>query len=669
MIRTHLPYPIGPAFLSLLLALLLAGPAALAKDNFKPLFDGASLDGWVGDERFWRVEDGVIVADSLEHQPEQNTFLIWGDGLVDDFELKFRYRIVSEQGNSGVQIRSRWLKEAGDYVVAGYQPDIAIAEHITGMSYEERGRGPLARRGERTVIAPDGSRETTRFADEGELNEKFDDRVWTDYHVVARGNTMTIYINGHRISELVDDGPEARRQGILAFQLHAGAPMRLEIDDARLKPLDPVDVDPPNIVLILADDLGYGDLSSYGADDMQTPQIDRLVNEGLRMDHFYANSTVCSPTRAALLSGRYQELVGVPGVIRAHSPSNSWGYLDPHAVLLPQMLAEAGYHSALIGKWHLGAEPENHPNAHGFDYFHGWIGDMMDDYYDHRRRGVNFMQRNRETIDTQGTHATELFTDWAVDYVHAQAATDEPFFLFMSHFAPHFPIQPPDEWLHRVQEREGEIDDDRANNVALIEHMDHEIGRLMDALQQAGVAEDTLVIFTSDNGGSIPHAQRNGDLRGGKQAMYEGGIRVPFAAYWPGQIQPGSTSDTVALSMDLVPTLCRLAGVRYNRSIDGVNIHPSLLEGWDQEIDRDLFWVRREGNRYMGLTIWAARRGDWKLVKNSHDAPFELFDLANDPLETTNLADEYRGIYNELRRALRAHIQRGGAVPWQKHDR
>jgi arylsulfatase A-like enzyme len=423
----------------------------------------------------------------------------------------------------------------------------------------------------------------------------------------------------------------------------------------------------PNIVLILADDLGYGDLASYGATDMRTPHIDRLLGEGLRMDHFYANSTVCSPTRAALLSGKYQELVGVPGVIRDHRPENSWGYLDPQAKLIPQMLARVGYQSAIIGKWHLGSGPENHPLAYGFDYFHGWLGDMMDDYYEHRRVGINYMARNHEIIDTRGRHATELFTDWAVDYVREQAAEEAPFFLYLAHFAPHFPIQPPEEWLSRVHRREEEIGGKRAAAVALIEHMDHEIGRLMAAIDGAGLAETTLVLFTSDNGGSLPHAQSNGNWRGGKQDMYEGGIRVPFGAYWPGRIQPGTESRTVALTMDLVPTLCRLAGLDVLDPMDGVDIGPSWFAAETQELERDLFWVRREGNpEYMGLTIWAMRRGDWKLVKNSHDAPFELFNLRLDPRETMDVSEDYPAIYRPMLTALRAHIQRGGAVPWQK---
>jgi arylsulfatase A-like enzyme len=184
---------------------------------------------------------------------------------------------------------------------------------------------------------------------------------------------------------------------------------------------------PPNIILILADDLGYGDLSCFGAKDIQTPNIDRLAAGGMRLTRFYANSSVCSPTRAALLTGRFPELVGVPGVVRTH-PENSWGRLSPDAILLPSVLKRAGYHTVIVGKWHLGLASPNTPTERGFDFFHGFLGDMMDDYYNHRRHGQNYMRRNGAEIDPKG-HATDLFTQWAVDYVRERSATKQPFFL------------------------------------------------------------------------------------------------------------------------------------------------------------------------------------------------------------------------------------------------
>ena len=175
----------------------------------------------------------------------------------------------------------------------------------------------------------------------------------------------------------------------------------------------------PNIVVILADDLGYGDLSCYGAEDLRSPNIDRLVASGMHINQFYANCPVCSPTRAALLTGRYQELVGVPGVIRTHA-DNNWGDLANDAVLLPELLSRAGYRTAIVGKWHLGLEAPDRPNDRGFDFFHGFLGDMMDDYYKHRRHKINYMRRNRDEIDPPG-HATDLFSQWSIDYIRQQA--------------------------------------------------------------------------------------------------------------------------------------------------------------------------------------------------------------------------------------------------------
>ena len=197
----------------------------------------------------------------------------------------------------------------------------------------------------------------------------------------------------------------------------------------------------PNIIIILVDDLGYGDLSSYGATDLKSPAIDSLMAAGMRFDSFYANCPVCSPTRAALLSGTYPDLVGVPGVIRTF-PKNNWGWLSPEAVLLPVSLKTAGYHTAIVGKWHLGLESPNTPNERGFDFFKGFLCDMIDDYYKHRRHGINYFRENQKEIDPPG-HATDLFSNWAVDYLNKRKDKKQPFFLYLAYNAPHTPIQPP----------------------------------------------------------------------------------------------------------------------------------------------------------------------------------------------------------------------------------
>ncbi len=205
-------------------------------DGFKPIFNGENLDGWAGMDGYWSVEDGAIVGQFTAENPiERNTFLIWEEGELKDFELRFKYRIASDKANSGVQVRS---KRHDDFVVSGYQPDIANVDWITGIIYEERGRNILARRGQKTVINADGERKTTRFAEEADLGEHINPKDWNDYHVRFIGNHLVVTINGAKMSELVDDGPEAASSGILAFQLHQGPPMRIEFKDIHLKQIE-----------------------------------------------------------------------------------------------------------------------------------------------------------------------------------------------------------------------------------------------------------------------------------------------------------------------------------------------------------------------------------------------------------------------------------------------
>ncbi|HAO94822.1 MAG TPA: N-acetylgalactosamine 6-sulfate sulfatase, partial [Verrucomicrobiales bacterium] len=345
---------------------------------------------------------------------------------------------------------------------------------------------------------------------------------------------------------------------------------------------------------------------------------------------------------------------------------NNWGYLAQDAVMLPQLLKPLGYHSAIIGKWHLGLEEENQPTRRGFDFFHGFLGDMMDDYYHHRRHGNHYMRRNEEPVYPKG-HATDIFSQWAVNYLAERAQKKTPFFLYLSYNAPHTPIQPPTDWFEKVKKREAGISSQRAKLVALIEHMDEGIGNVMKELQRTGLWKETLVFFVSDNGGQANVGANNGALRGEKQEMYEGGLRVPACAVWPGKIKPGGRSGLIAATMDIFPTVVEAAGSKVEHAIDGRSFLPLLLGKEQPAFDRDLFFTRREGgDRFMGECIWAMRRGDWKLVKNSPMKNWELFDLSEDPGETTDLAGKNRGKYRELGAAMRVHIQRGGAIPWQK---
>ena len=420
----------------------------------------------------------------------------------------------------------------------------------------------------------------------------------------------------------------------------------------------------PNILLILADDHGYGDISAHEGPSIQTPNIDRIVTNGTRFTRFYANSSVCSPSRASLMTGRYPDRVGVPGVIRTH-PENNWGYFRQDAITLPSALKQKDYRTALIGKWHLGLEPENHPGKRGFDHFHGFLGDMMDDYYTHLRHDINYMRHGFDTIDPRG-HATDLFTDWSTAFIRAQAQSSDPFFLYLAYNAPHTPIQPPDEWIARVQEREPDISSQRAKYIALVEHMDAGIGRVLDTLEKTDQLSNTLIIYTSDNGGQMNVGAHNGPLRGQKGQMYEGGIRVPTCAMWPGYIQDGQVTDQVALLMDIFPTVCEVAGAPIPNEIEGRSIWQTLQGEHQDFSERILYWVRREGGQqFLGQCQHAIRRGDIKLLHNSPFEPLELYNLANDPLETTDNAQTERALFREMSQIFQAEPQKAGHIPWQ----
>lgn len=424
---------------------------------------------------------------------------------------------------------------------------------------------------------------------------------------------------------------------------------------------DPVS---PNVLIIFTDDHGYGDVSAYHASDVRTPNIDRIAADGMLFTNMRANCTVCSPSRAALLTGRFPDRVGVPGVIRTQ-PENSWGYFDPKVPTIADELKKAGYHTAIVGKWHLGLESPNIPNDRGFDEFHGFLGDMMDSYSSHLRHGNNYMRHNREAIEPTG-HATELFSDWAAQYLQERATKPDPFFLYLAYNAPHFPIEPPAEWLDRVKQRAPQLDEKRSKNVAFVEHLDHCIGRVLKTLQETGLDKKTLVVFSADNGGSLPHGQNNDPWRDGKQSHYDGGLRVPFMMRWPGHITAGSKCDYQGLNFDLFATFLELAGLPRSPELDAVSLVPALSEK-KIKVSRDLYFVRREGgSEYGGKSYEALIRGDWKLMQNNPFSPLELYNLKDDPLETTNLAAKNRKVVNELSAALRAHIQRGGATPWQK---
>lgn len=422
----------------------------------------------------------------------------------------------------------------------------------------------------------------------------------------------------------------------------------------------------PNILVILTDDQGRDDYSAAGTSDLRTPNIDRLMNEGATGVNFYANSPVCSPSRAALLSGCYPDRVGVPGVIRDEGRPNH-GYLLPSTVLVPQLLTQAGYECAGFGKWHLGAEAPDLPTAHGFSLFRGFLGDMLDDYVTHKRHKQPALVENGRPINPKG-HATDLFTDWACQFIDQHAHSPSPYFLYLAYNAPHTPVQPPDDWIRKVREREPNLPVERLLMVALLEHMDAGIGRVLDTLHRTGQDHKTLVLFASDNGGLLRGGANNGHWRGGKGALYEGGLRVPMAARWPGYIAPKSQLTEPAMLADLFPTICEAAGVNHSHEIDGVSLLPALRQH-AHLAPRDLYFViegQKPGQKPVRRR--ALRRGDWKLVDNGHGA-LELYDLKTDPRETRDESAAKPALVQELSAALAAHARKAeGFGAHQRHS-
>lgn len=390
---------------------------------------------------------------------------------------------------------------------------------------------------------------------------------------------------------------------------------------------------PPHIVVILADDLGWADLGSDGS-RIDTPNLDRLAQEGMKLTRFYASAPMCSPTRAALLTGRYPHSVGVPELAsqsaRGDVPVLA---LDHAAITIPEALKPAGYHSVAVGKWHLGFGPANFPRTHGFDEFWGSLLGTP-----------NFWQpretyHNEEPIVVHG-HYTDVLTDKAVAVLQQHEAA-RPLFLYLAYNAPHYPLEALPELVAKYRRRFP----DRgffAAYAAMIEQLDTGVGRILAALEQRGLASQTLVVFTSDNGPSAePPALgpagaefSNGPLREYKFSTHEGGIRVPFLARWPGRIKPGSVRSEPAVMMDLLPTFLAAAGRKPapDHELHGESILP-LLTGGDYARARPIHWETR-----LNAAVLA---GEWKLVHQYwQPGPF-LYRIAEDPGEQRDLAAQH----------------------------
>lgn len=404
----------------------------------------------------------------------------------------------------------------------------------------------------------------------------------------------------------------------------------------------------PNVVLIMTDDVGYGDLGSYGAPDVRTPHIDGLARDGVRLTDFYASGATCTPTRAGLISGRYQQRFGLEAPLGAGGAADDERGLAPTGRSLPQLLRGNGYATALIGKWHLGWLAEYSPGAHGFDYFFGFKNGFTDYYHHTDGAGRPDLFENDRPVEVPG-YMTDLITERSVRFIEQHAGG--PFFIDVSYNAAHWPFQVPDRPSKARDNgrRLGPIDDatsTRADYVAMLERVDQGVGRILAALDRLGLRENTIVIFTNDNGGEW--LSRNVPLFHGKGTVWEGGIRVPAIVRWPGRIPAGRVSEQVGITMDLTASILAATGtpVPADARLDGIDLFP-VLEARAPRIERTLFW-RVAANRPQH----AVRSGDWKLLFDGQ-RPL-LFNLRTDVGERTNLIGAHADVARRLRTQLTA---------------
>lgn len=403
----------------------------------------------------------------------------------------------------------------------------------------------------------------------------------------------------------------------------------------------------PNLLFILADDLGYGDLSCYGAPDIRTPNLDRLAGQGVRFTDFYANGAVCTPTRAAFMTGRYQQRIGLEDAVTYQEMGRG---LPENGQTLADALQKAGYATALVGKWHLGYDEARRPLQQGFGHFLGLLGGNHH-YFEHMDRiGAPDLWLGNEAVRRED-YSTDLFTAEAVAFL--ERAQDRPFFLYLAHPAPHFPWQGPGDRNKQVEPKKPSWQQgDRATYVAMVERMDQGIGQVLAKLDELGLAEHTLVVFSSDNGGHT-HS-RNAPLRDFKGTLWEGGIRVPCIARWPGVLPAGVTTAQTAITMDWTATFRRLGGAGADpEGEDGLDLLP-MIRGQEAPVDRALFWRRTNRRpRKEEPEGRAMRQGRWKLVEYAQGTR-GLYDLENDPGEQHDLLAEKPELAVKLSRALDA---------------
>lgn len=412
----------------------------------------------------------------------------------------------------------------------------------------------------------------------------------------------------------------------------------------------------PNIVFVLVDDMGYADLGCMGAKDIRTPNIDRLANEGLKFTDFYANAPVCTPTRTAFLTGRWQQRVGFEWAMGftaeqyrrvdgkwVEEPDKLALGLPASETTIAELLKSRGYATGAFGKWHLGYQPEHNPTRHGFDEYFGVLLGHADYYRYNYFDGTYCLRDGLEPVKAEG-YLTDLISQRAVKFVQEHAK--EPFFLYVPYNAVHSPYQPPARPLPAVT-KENMYDGDRKGYAAMLEKVDEGVGLLLAELEKQGVLDNTLFVLSSDNGGE--RYSDNAPLFNHKQTLWEGGIRVPCLMRWPAKLPRGQMVTQPAITMDLTATFLSMAGGKppSDRAFDGIDLLPILL-GQTPPQERTFCWRVNRSNRQMK----AVRHGDWKYVQ---DAAVEMvFNLKDDIGERRDLAFRRPEILADLKGKLKA---------------
>jgi len=419
----------------------------------------------------------------------------------------------------------------------------------------------------------------------------------------------------------------------------------------------------PNILIIYVDDLGYGDLSTYGG-DIPSPNIQKIADAGIKFTDFYVSAPVCSPSRYSLLTGSYPQR-SKHGIFTALMPGDS-NRINAKEKLLPQYLKEIGYETALFGKWHLGSKnKEDLPTNHGFDTFIGHLDGCIDYFYHTYSALTDGWYKNTEPIKEQG-YSTDLITAHAIDFLEGRTDEKRPYFMYLAYNSPHFgktdptialpdstlilketifkdmpianTLQVPERYLERFAD---EKDPYRQMYAAMVSNLDDNIGRVLNELKENGTIENTMIWFISDNGGYsetyFGHAS-NGELRGEKAQLFEGGIRIPALVSWPKRIKPSQVIEQPVCNVDVLPTLASITGIGSRmdkKTVDGIDISEVLFE--NKTLDRDIYWKYDKSNQY------ALRSGYWKLLND------ELYNLEEDLGEQNNLAEKHSAKYNELK--------------------